>query len=292
METLLSSSSGTRHGLLIEKGPLAGQYFRVQYQVCSNPVCQCEHVGMHCYSGTDLPSGTRPSAPIILDLDLRRQVIANLKELNADHTAFSLAKAIEDEISEAQWAELRSLYVAEKRRQTDHADLDQLKVHFPPEVLHGDGSMVGYYELFPYARPIVTTLDAVPWILDDQYCINPTCRCREVGLSFLQGHLSPVPDESGNEVEITVRYAYDKGEITESLVAKASSPSLQNLFQLMKQAQPDLDRIFAERHALLRRLFRRAMAETSPRIQVKKPGRNDPCPCGSGKKYKRCCGPN
>ncbi|MBQ7793034.1 MAG: SEC-C domain-containing protein [Clostridia bacterium] len=21
-----------------------------------------------------------------------------------------------------------------------------------------------------------------------------------------------------------------------------------------------------------------------------KPGRNDPCPCGSGKKYKQCCG--
>ncbi|TLY83733.1 MAG: hypothetical protein E6K41_00425, partial [Gammaproteobacteria bacterium] len=21
-----------------------------------------------------------------------------------------------------------------------------------------------------------------------------------------------------------------------------------------------------------------------------KPGRNDPCPCGSGQKYKRCCG--
>ena len=23
---------------------------------------------------------------------------------------------------------------------------------------------------------------------------------------------------------------------------------------------------------------------------VKKVGRNDPCPCGSGKKYKKCCG--
>ena len=23
-----------------------------------------------------------------------------------------------------------------------------------------------------------------------------------------------------------------------------------------------------------------------------KPGRNDPCPCGSGKKYKQCCGKN
>ncbi|MHC4292236.1 MAG: SEC-C metal-binding domain-containing protein [Planctomycetota bacterium] len=23
-----------------------------------------------------------------------------------------------------------------------------------------------------------------------------------------------------------------------------------------------------------------------------KVGRNDPCPCGSGKKYKKCCGKN
>ncbi len=25
-------------------------------------------------------------------------------------------------------------------------------------------------------------------------------------------------------------------------------------------------------------------------IKDKEPGRNDPCPCGSGKKYKKCCG--
>ena len=25
-------------------------------------------------------------------------------------------------------------------------------------------------------------------------------------------------------------------------------------------------------------------------VKEKKPGRNDPCPCGSGKKYKHCCG--
>ncbi len=24
--------------------------------------------------------------------------------------------------------------------------------------------------------------------------------------------------------------------------------------------------------------------------EAPKAGRNDPCPCGSGKKYKRCCG--
>ena len=31
-------------------------------------------------------------------------------------------------------------------------------------------------------------------------------------------------------------------------------------------------------------------AETPEATQSTKVGRNDPCPCGSGKKYKRCCG--
>jgi preprotein translocase subunit SecA len=32
-----------------------------------------------------------------------------------------------------------------------------------------------------------------------------------------------------------------------------------------------------------------APAKKKP-VKVKKIGRNDPCPCGSGKKYKHCCG--
>lgn len=33
----------------------------------------------------------------------------------------------------------------------------------------------------------------------------------------------------------------------------------------------------------------RHKAETKPYIAPPKVGRNDPCPCGSGKKYKKCC---
>lgn len=32
-------------------------------------------------------------------------------------------------------------------------------------------------------------------------------------------------------------------------------------------------------------------SKPQPIIRGKKPGRNDPCPCGSGKKYKKCCYP-
>ena len=29
---------------------------------------------------------------------------------------------------------------------------------------------------------------------------------------------------------------------------------------------------------------------TRGNLETRKVGRNDPCPCGSGKKYKKCCG--
>jgi uncharacterized protein YecA (UPF0149 family) len=30
--------------------------------------------------------------------------------------------------------------------------------------------------------------------------------------------------------------------------------------------------------------------KVKPLAGAAQPGRNDPCPCGSGKKYKKCCG--
>jgi hypothetical protein len=34
----------------------------------------------------------------------------------------------------------------------------------------------------------------------------------------------------------------------------------------------------------------KAASAPAPRQVVEKVGRNEPCPCGSGKKYKKCCG--
>jgi len=40
----------------------------------------------------------------------------------------------------------------------------------------------------------------------------------------------------------------------------------------------------------LRPLMLQALEETESAVKAPKVGRNDPCPCGSGKKYKKCCG--
>lgn len=43
-----------------------------------------------------------------------------------------------------------------------------------------------------------------------------------------------------------------------------------------------------EKQASITKEYKKSKTYHAP----KKPGRNDPCPCGSGKKYKNCCGKN
>ena len=60
----------------------------------------------------------------------------------------------------------------------------------------------------------------------------------------------------------------------------------------------DADYLFGleEWDAILTLEERQAIADQWRRsrtvVKEKLPGRNDPCPCGSGKKYKKCCGKN
>ena len=57
----------------------------------------------------------------------------------------------------------------------------------------------------------------------------------------------------------------------------------QKLSELAKRARPK-DDVEAEEKLL------KDTKKTDPLHAADKVGRNDSCPCGSGKKYKRCCG--
>ena len=52
---------------------------------------------------------------------------------------------------------------------------------------------------------------------------------------------------------------------------------------------PQWDHILSEEK---RQEIEKAHKKSKTVVKEKEPGRNDPCPCGSGKKYKKCCGAN
>jgi hypothetical protein len=222
-------------------------------------------------------------------MDLEKCEIANFAELNSDPESITVAKALAKEISKADWDKLWGFYIGAKRYLTEHTDPDQIDADFPPDVLAGEGSMVGYYEILPYAKPVEFTLGAQTWLLDDQHCVRAKCSCQEAVLSFFELRPSAQYSALGSEPTLCIRYAYDTGQI-EPLSGAKGRGSRQDFVDALREVLPDLNSVLAKRQALLRRLYRRALSRKTIRLQAPKPSRNELCPCGSGKKYKKCCG--
>jgi len=58
----------------------------------------------------------------------------------------------------------------------------------------------------------------------------------------------------------------------------------------MEKQIPDLYKRLRSRHIKLKKIYAHCKKQHfKPQQQQIKTGRNDPCPCGSGKKYKKCC---
>lgn len=68
----------------------------------------------------------------------------------------------------------------------------------------------------------------------------------------------------------------------------------EKLYYNMHEAQADWLYNLTEWDGILskekRKEIKAAYNSTKTVVKEKEPGRNDPCPCGSGKKYKKCCG--
>lgn len=98
---------------------------------------------------------------------------------------------------------------------------------------------------------------------------------------FLDGINDSLVEENPIETmeeDTVVNLVFDKEKLYKNMVdAKADW-----LYEL-----PQWDAIFTPERK--KELYREQKASGTVRKE-KKIGRNDPCPCGSGKKYKKCCG--
>ena len=87
----------------------------------------------------------------------------------------------------------------------------------------------------------------------------------------------PNPIEEMEE-DTVVSLAFDKEKLYKNMVAARA----EWLYEL-----PQWDAIFSEEK---RKELYKEQKNSGTIRKEKKVGRNDPCPCGSGKKYKKCCG--
>lgn len=89
--------------------------------------------------------------------------------------------------------------------------------------------------------------------------------------------INPNPIET-MERDTTVNLGFDKEKLYYNMV-EAKADWLYGL--------PQWDSLLSEER---RKELYREQKKSGTIVKGKKIGRNDPCPCGSGKKYKQCCG--
>ncbi|MGQ9571174.1 MAG: preprotein translocase subunit SecA [Thermodesulfovibrionales bacterium] len=88
-----------------------------------------------------------------------------------------------------------------------------------------------------------------------------------------------------------VEYKKEAFEMFSDMTARISTEILSRLFKIQVQKQEAIKRVYIKQaHLSYNREESTSMVQTVKR--GRKIGRNEPCPCGSGKKYKKCCGIN
>lgn len=256
----------------------AGQTFVAAYRTCMNPCCPCSTISFACRSVS------APDKTISFDIDVFKRL--PLPPAKSSPDGIALGKAFVAEATSTTWDWLRDFFLGTKRQQMEKADLDALEPDFPSDVI-ANGSMVGYEEIFPWAEPFTFTYQSSHWQVDDQYCVTAGCKCTVSALDLFR--VPETPTESHHpECELYYDYLTCKSELID---ARLGSPSKSALMEALRTALPDLEKLLQRRHEQLQRLAHRYREQQSQPVRFQsKPGRNDPCPCGSGRKFKKCCG--
>ncbi len=89
-----------------------------------------------------------------------------------------------------------------------------------------------------------------------------------------------------------VEYKREAFDMFAEMTSRISFEVLSRLFKIKVQKKEPIQREPTRQTRLNYNRGEEGPSPTQPKRRGKKTGRNEPCPCGSGKKYKKCCGMN
>lgn len=136
-------------------------------------------------------------------------------------------------------------------------------------------------------------------IADSHYCLGEKEKCDELYSTWLEDN----PDWGWGYIGWANCYWFDRPKdplniekAAEILKKALSRESINDRADVLERAIDLYEKLGEREEAAILKKEANAFAKQTPlkgintSIRSEKVGRNDPCPCGSGKKYKKCCG--
>ncbi|OGR07390.1 MAG: hypothetical protein A2511_07860 [Deltaproteobacteria bacterium RIFOXYD12_FULL_50_9] len=260
-------------------------------EVCDSPICSCGVVEMTLtpVSVDGEPIRQAPTRCLPIDVIGRRLGDMSRKKYAGQDRDFakSFIKQMDDE--DFQFLYIR--YIAAKKYQTDKAAPHEIEAIFEFDKIEEKGLLTTYNDILPYADQLVVEINGAKCLVFDQYCLRNGCDCTETHLN-----LQLINDKQVADREIGgyfVDYSKKTWKTPKELVCKKGYIDLATARRCIEEQNPTIYEVMKERHGRLTKIYNhRYQQQSSPDnrpAQGLNIGRNEPCPCGSGKKYKKCC---
>ena len=266
--------------------------------ICHEPRCRCLNIRFQWRPAPANALAAPPRPAREFWFNLNEKSIIRTPQLEKEPESLRLAEILRAELTEADQQQLREWFLAVKVASIQTTPAAEIDITNLPDA--DDGKMIGFVDVFPCGLALNFTWNNEAWAVDEQYCVQPGCKCKETVLSFLK-----LMDATGKKTTViqdtpSLRYNYHTQASKPVAHGPAGSPSLDALLAALKREQASLNTQLELRHLIMQSLYaRHYLARAPSRLQSQptnpisalphKIGRNDPCPCGSGRKYKQCC---
>jgi len=216
----------------------------------------------------------------------------------------NFAKSFIDELDNHDWAFLK-LYnrVITNKKSEEFTEFETLEVDFSEyvQMIEKDGYYVTYVEIFPNAKYPSIMYKGERYYIEDEYYITHNILTTNCGLSCMVRERGGSYDWENPKSRFAI-LDYEKQAYTPFNEGEYYD---QAFFAEVQKQLPDLAALMKKRHANLRLVYENYCKRAHLHFPVPissiqngkslnsllppRVGRNDPCPCGSGKKYKKCC---
>ncbi len=279
--------NGNSKGFLALDESLSDKKYGIRFDVCDNAACDCSDLQVTLVEHNDKKHIN--SAEFKVDVCLKQRTDKNFNQSNND-----LVESIIKQLDTNDWKTLWKVFSDFKLKVTENIDFERTFAKFPMArdiELHGE--LVSYGEILPHGAKF--TLGEIDdeiscVLLDEQYCLIRGCTCSNVAMAFISIQGGVQKKEEPPLVQIN----YRTGEIKSIDVGSGTKESILEAWNQFNEKYPNLLDNFSKRHIQLNKLYenyRRSSYFTNATVinLTKTPGRNDPCSCGSGKKFKKCC---
>lgn len=276
--------------------------FALSLTMCSNLECGCGEFSFHL---GEVPGASAPEGPLKFDVRVKAETWTEVAPPERPAAVKAMVAELLQEYPEAQRVKLQAKIAkrktAARRLETyriAEEDIATSRLVYFGEIVSELGGMPA--DDFSFAWRF--QWQGIEFYAVDGYCPVPECQCEDVHLHFFE--LSPPasdgePPTAEERCKVTLGF---NGKMTIDDRHGCSEGAARAIFDAWRQqcgdVLTDLRWRYDKVKEIARRTPRRVCIPAEPwslpiepfRASPDKAGRNDPCPCGSGVKYKKCCG--